>query len=218
MPLGLFAVRQVARSRTFQVSGTLVNHVETDAPVIALTFDDGPTAAHTGEVLGVLADRQVQATFFVVGEALERNPWLGAQIVAAGHELGNHSYSHAPLVGRSTAFIRAEIERTDRLIRQAGYQGEIHFRPPNGKKLIALPWTLAATGRTTIMWSLEPEAAGSADDIVARVLADARPGSIVLLHLMYESRAESRAALPAIIDGLQAQGYRLVTVSELLRE
>jgi len=218
-PAMLLATWKLSNARTWQLFGRIVDHVEAAAPVVALTFDDGPTAQFSAEVLEILRQRQVKATFFVVGEALDRNPELGRQIVADGHELGNHSYSHTRLILRPLSFIRQEIERTDHLIRQAGYQGEIQFRPPNGKKLILLPYYLATTGRNTITWTIAPESApDQADQIVARVLEQARPGSIILLHVMYESRAESRAALPGIIDGLRANGYRFVTVSELLAE
>jgi peptidoglycan-N-acetylglucosamine deacetylase len=216
-PAMLFATWHLSNARAVQLFGGIVDGVETPEPVVALTFDDGPTARFTSEVLDLLDERQVKATFFVVGRALERDPEVGRQIVDAGHELGNHSYSHTPLILRPLSSIREEIERTDGLIRQAGHQGEIYFRPPNGKKLILLPYYLAATGRKTIMWTIAPEPAPyEADVIVARVLERARPGSIILLHVMYESRVESRAALPGIIDGLQARGYRFVTLSELL--
>ena len=216
-PAMLFATWKLSNSRSVQLFGGIVDRVETSAPVVALTFDDGPTARFTSEVLDLLDQRQVKVTFFVVGRALERDLEVGRQIVAAGHELGNHTYSHTRLVFQPLSFIRQEIERTDELIRQAGHQGEIYFRPPNGKKLILLPYYLAATGRRTATWSVAPESAPyEADVIVARVLDQVRPGSIVLLHVMYESRAESRAALPGIIDGLRERGYRFVTLSELL--
>lgn len=217
VPAMLFATWKLGNSRSVQLFGGIIDRVETSAPVVALTFDDGPTAQFTSEVLDLLDQRQVQATFFVVGRALERDLEVGRQIVAAGHELGNHTYSHTRLVFQPLPLIRQEIERTDELIRQAGHQGEIYFRPPNGKKLILLPYYLAATGRRTATWSVAPESAPyEADVIVARVLDQVRPGSIVLLHVMYESRAESRAALPGIIDGLRERGYRFVTLSELL--
>jgi len=216
-PAMLFATWKLSNAHTVQLFGGIVDRVETQAPVVALTFDDGPTAQFTAEVLDILRQRQVKATFFVVGEALDRNLALGRQIVADGHELGNHSYTHTRLILQPLSFIRQEIERTDQLIRQAGYTGEIHFRPPNGKKLILLPYYLTTAGRQTITWTVAPESApDKADRIVARILEQAQPGSIILLHVMYASRAESRAALPAIIDGLQAKGYRFVTLSELL--
>jgi peptidoglycan/xylan/chitin deacetylase (PgdA/CDA1 family) len=218
--LALSAAWQLMNSRTFQLFGEIVPRVETSQPLVALTFDDGPTARYTDEVLAILREHDVKATFFVVGEALERSPAECQKLVAEGHELGNHSYSHPRLVLQPYSFIREEIEKTDALIRACGQQGEIHFRSPNGKKLILLPYYLARTGRKNIFWDVEAESyrdiAADAEQIVEHVLAETRPGSIILLHVMYESRAESRAALPGIIQGLKAKGYRFVTVSELL--
>lgn len=210
----------LSRSPTFQLFGGIVPRVETAVPVVALTFDDGPTARFTDEILTILREQEVKATFFVVGKALERNPVECQKIVAEGHELGNHSYSHQPMLLKPYAFIRQEVEQTDQLIRACGYEGDIHFRSPNGKKLVLLPYYLGRTKRKSISWDVAPEAewdsAAGADKIVAQVLEEIRPGSIILLHVMYESRAKSRMALPAIIQGLQERGYRFVTVSELL--
>lgn len=210
----------IVDSRSFQLFGTLVERVETPAPVVALTFDDGPTAAGSDSILAILARQQVRATFFFTGAELRENPGLAPRFVRAGHELGNHTFSHRRMLLRSPSFIRSEIERTDSLIRAAGHRGAIHFRPPYGKKLVGLPWHLARTGRTTIMWDVEPdsdpEVASSAPRIVDHVLERARPGSIILLHVMYPSRRESLRAVEGVIEGLRARGYRFATVSELL--
>lgn len=217
--LGLW---QVSKARTFQFFGELVARMDRADAVVALTFDDGPTPQYTEEVLALLAARDVKATFFVTGREAETNFAQTSQIVAAGHELGNHSYSHPSLLLKSPARIRDEIERTDAVIRRTGQQSPIYFRPPFGKKLFILPWYLAQTERTTIMWDVEPESyaevAQKANLIAAHVLERVQPGSIVLLHLMYDSRVESRKALPLIIDGLRARGYQFVTISELLRK
>ena len=209
-----------SKSRTLQLFGGIVPRVETSAPVVALTFDDGPSSQYTEEVLAILREHGVEATFFVNGRAVEENMDATKAIVAEGHELGNHTYSHQHMMLKSYAFTRQEIERTDRLIRQAGYEGDIHFRSPYGKKLIVLPYYLYRTGRLNIFFDVEPESypeiAADADKIVAHVLETTRPGSIILLHVMPASRAESRQALPAIIQGLQDQGYNFVTISKLL--
>jgi peptidoglycan/xylan/chitin deacetylase (PgdA/CDA1 family) len=211
---------RLANSRTHQLFGEIVPRVETDAPLVALTFDDGPTAAFTDSVLNTLREQDVPATFFVTGHELEKNPTAGRRIVAEGHELANHSYTHARMIFKPLRSIREEIERTDRLIREAGHEGVIHFRSPYGKKLILLPYYLSRTGRKNILFDVEPESyldiASDSGMIVDHVLEETRPGSIILLHVMYTSRAESRAALPRIIQELQQRGYRFVTVSELL--
>lgn len=218
----VFGLYTLSNSRTYQAFGDIAARVETDRPVIALTFDDGPTAEFTDEVLAMLDALDVKATFFVTGKEVGENPEEARAIVAAGHELGNHSYSHPRMVMKGYETYRSEVEDTDRAIRAIGYDGPIHFRPPYAKKLFGLPWYLSSTGRTTIMWDVEPETypeiAGDADAFVAHVVDEARAGSIILMHVMYESRAISREALPRIVSGLRERGFGFVTVSELLAE
>ena len=217
---GAAALWQLSRSRTFQFFGRIVPRVETAQRVVALTFDDGPTRDKTAEVLRLLREREARATFFVTGGELEQNADAGREVVAAGHELGNHSYSHERMVFVTPSFVRREVERTDELIRAAGHAGEIHFRPPYGKKLLALPLYLSRHDRKTITWDVEPESELAADAdasaITRHVIGRTRPGSIILLHVMYPSRAESMRAVPLVIEGLNLDGYRFVTVSELL--
>ena len=216
----LIALWQISRSRTFQFFGELIPRINTSQKVVALTFDDGPTVDATDQILAILAEQNIKATFFVIGADLERNLDQGRKIVAAGHELGNHSYSHERMILVTPSFVKQEIETTDKVIRDAGYQGEILFRPPYGKKLFALPYYLSKTGRKTITWDVEPESYpeidANADKITAHVLSNTRPGSIIILHVMYPNRRESMKAVKTIVEGLKSQGYSFKTVSELL--
>jgi peptidoglycan-N-acetylglucosamine deacetylase len=220
VPLLAFATDWLVNARTVQLAGEIVPRVPVDQPLVALTFDDGPTLPYTEEILAVLQERGAKATFFVIGTSLAQQPELGQRILQEGHELGNHSYSHQRMIFKSAEFIRTEIEQTDALIRQAGASGEIHFRSPFGKKFLLLPLYLNRVNRKNIFVSVEPDSyanvAASAAGIVEHVLARTQPGSIILLHAETESRGTSRQALPGILDGLQARGYRFVTVSELL--
>ena len=214
------ALWQVSKSRTFQFFGVIVPHVSTSEKVIALTFDDGPTTSGTNEILKVLDEMNVKATFFVIGAELEQNMIEGRKIVAAGHELGNHSYSHDRMILVTPSFVQQEIEKTDRLIREVGYSKEINFRPPFGKKLLALPYYLSKHGRKTIMWDVEPdslpEIARDSGKIIQETRSKVRPGSIILLHAMYPSRQPSLKAVRGMIESLKQDGYRFVTISELL--
>ena len=220
----LFGAWTYSSARTHQLFGELVHRVETPEKVVALTFDDGPTDRHTGEVLRLLEARDVRGTFFLVGEAVQRHPEAARRIVAAGHEVGNHSQTHQRMVFASPTFVAREVEATDAALRELGYDGPLHFRPPYGKKLVTLPWHLARTGRTTITWDVEPESFIPRDAPAEAPLTVAidqeggrvRPGSIVLLHVMFDARESTRQALPGIIEGLRDLGYRFVTVSELL--
>ena len=126
------------------------------------------------------------------------------------------------MVLKSARFIRREVEETDALIRSAGHSGEIYFRPPYGHKFVMLPWYLWRTGRTTVTWDIEPDSypdvASSASSIVAHVGKRVRPGSIILLHIWFPARRTSLDAVPDLIDEVEKQGFRFVTLSELLRE
>ena len=212
--------RQISRSRTFQLFGELIPRVNTTQKVVALTFDDGPTPEATDQILAILNEAQIKATFFVIGAELEQNLEQAKKIVSAGHQLGNHSYSHVRMMLVTPSFVKQEIETTDKLIRDAGYQGEIFFRPPYGKKLLALPYYLSKTGRRSVTWDVEPESYpeidANADKITEHVLSKTQPGSIIILHVMYPNRRESMKAVKKIVDGLKAQGYSFKTVSELL--
>lgn len=211
-----------SNARTTQLFGDIIARVETDKPVVALTFDDGPSVRFTTDVLTILKERDVKATFFLIGKETAENLPQARLIVDAGHEIGNHSYTHSNMAWMGPGSVKDEIERTDAAIRSAGYQGEILFRPPNGKKLVTLPWYLWQNGRKTIMWDVEPESypeiTANADAMTRYVVDNAKNGSIILLHVMYRSRDVSRQALPQIIDGLRQKGFGFVTVSELLKD
>ncbi|WP_246227154.1 polysaccharide deacetylase family protein [Propioniciclava coleopterorum] len=220
--LSLLAVGGYAlmNSRTAQVAGRLVDRVETAEKVVALTFDDGPTAADTDAILWLLAQRGVPATFYVNGGVAAANPGQLERLVAAGHELGNHTQDHKRLIFVTPDGVAAQVEPTDAAIRAAGYDGPITFRPPNAKKLVVAPVWLAQHDRTTVMWDVEAEDFGGgppqpASDIAERVLAQVRPGSIVLLH-PWNGRAATQEATGEVIDELRRRGYRFVTVSELI--
>jgi len=211
---------RVSKSRSFQLAGRLVRSVNTDQRIVALTFDDGPRPGYTEQILRVLEAFHAPATFYLTGRESEENPLLLRAIIDAGHELGNHSYSHRRLYFLSAGALAEEIERTDAAFRTAGYAGPITFRPPGCKRLLTAPLYLARHDRTTVTWDLEPDSIpGVGDDpetLASYVVDGARPGSIVLMHVMYPARAATRDALPVILEGLSSRGFRFVTVSELL--
>jgi len=208
------------KSRTVQLFGNLVSRVETSEKVVALTFDDGPTPGFTDEIISILDAYNIKATFFLVGSSIERYPEDARKLVEAGHEIGNHSYSHQVMILKRPGFVKREIETTDNLIREAGFEGPIYFRAPYGKRLFAVPFYLKRSGRVHIMWDIEPDSHGevsrSPEKIVEHVVERVRPGSIILLHPFYENRRPSLEAIPGIIEELKRKGYRFVTVSELV--
>ncbi|MCM3602138.1 polysaccharide deacetylase family protein [Robertmurraya korlensis] len=215
-----YSLFQVSKSRSFQFFGGIVEKVETEEKVVALTFDDGP-GVHTDEILSILEKEEVKATFYLTGREIEEHMEDAKKLVQAGHEIGNHTYSHKRMVLKSPSFIKNEIESTDESIRKAGYEGEITFRPPYGKKLLFLPYYLNKHDRPTILWNMEPETdpdiADDSNKITNDIVSRIEPGSIILLHVMYESRKESLNSVASTIEALKKKGYTFVTVSELLQ-
>lgn len=210
----------VSKSRSFQTAGKLVPRSDTEKKLIALTFDDGPEPVYTEQVLEVLKTHDASATFYVVGSQVKRNETQVREIVAAGDELGNHTFDHTRMYFMSDRAIARQIEDTDAALRASGYRGTITFRPPGCKRFVSTPLYLARTGRTTVTWDLEPDSipaiAGSAEAMTDYVVNNARPGSIVLMHVMYDTGNQSRRALPEILRRLSSKGYRFVTVSQLM--
>ena len=212
-----FGIVSLTNARCFQLVGEVTCRVTTDRKIVALTFDDGPTSRGVDAVLPVLERFDAKATFFLIGEDIKEAPGEAEKILAAGHELGNHSFSHVRGVGRSQKFYRQEVRRTHALLERAGAEARL-FRPPYGKRLVGLPIEVKRAGYRTIMWDVEDRAGhfddpqAYADDILGRV----RPGSIILIHPMYRGNGLERAALPLLLQGLADRGYRATSVSELL--
>jgi peptidoglycan/xylan/chitin deacetylase (PgdA/CDA1 family) len=206
----------VSKALCWQLVGQPICHVDTREKLVALTFDDGPTRDGVTYLLGQLKAHDAHATFFLIGGAVAEQPGEVRRIIAAGQEVGNHSYSHDRMWGFFPSPYETEIRRTDTLLRAEGATPTL-FRPPYGKKLTGLPIAVERTGYRTVMWDIaDPDEAKDARAYADRVLAQVRPGSIILIHAMYSSRAVARAAVPLILDGLAQRGYRAVTVSELL--
>lgn len=215
----LYALYEISKAACFQLTGTTpICRIDTREKLIALTFDDGPTPQGVDAVLPVLQRYGARATFFLVGQEMANHPGLGARLIAAGNELGNHSYTHQRMVGLFPGPYEDEIRRTDALLRKEGEAHPTFFRPPNGKKLTGLPIAVDRTGYRTITWDhVDPMTAANPQAFADIILARVQPGSIVVLHPMYRTGQVTRDALPLILEGLKARGYRAVTVGELLK-
>ncbi|KNF08942.1 peptidoglycan-N-acetylmuramic acid deacetylase PdaC [Gottschalkia purinilytica] len=214
-----FMAWKIMNSRTFQFFGGIIQKANTQEKVVALTFDDGPSEK-VDVILPILKDLDVKATFFLIGSEIERYPEEAKKLVLDGHQLGNHTYSHNRMVFKSPSYIKQEIEKTNSLIKEAGYEGVIQFRPPNGKKLIFLPYYLKQHNQKTILWDLEPNSYpdinSSSDKIAKYVIDNVKPGSIILLHPMYDEKGNTINSIKNIVEGLRSKGYTFKTVNELL--
>ncbi len=185
-----------------------------DQKQVALTFDDGPHPTITPLVLDELRSRGVKATFFVIGDRVKAYPWVLRQIVAEGHEIGNHTYSHRLLTAMSTDLIRREIGETQAAIRNAiGYETRL-FRPPYGAFRPSANAILREYGLNVIRWSVDPRDWRNRDALLIsnHVTHQSKNGAIILCHDIHRATLH---ALPAILDTLIAEGYVFKTVGEL---
>jgi peptidoglycan/xylan/chitin deacetylase (PgdA/CDA1 family) len=181
-----------------------------EVPCVALTFDDGP-GAHTERLLATLAHYQARSTFFVIGQKVADNPQIVRAQVAAGHEIGNHTWSHPDLTQLAPDEVSDQINLADQAIEAAVGFRPTYVRPPFG----ALnPSVRATVDRPLILWSVDPRDWECLDtDVVAsHVLENVRPGDVVLMHDIHRTTVD---AVPRILDALAGRGYHFVTVSEL---
>lgn len=183
-----------------------------DEKLIAITFDDGPRRETTERLLDGLRERGAQATFFVIGRQIQENQDLVERMQAEGHQVGSHTWSHTRLTGVSADTLRQEVGRTEEALEDLLGPGSYWLRPPYGavdaadRDLIQTPM---------IKWSIDPRDWEKLDtaQVTAAVLKAAAPNQIILLHDIYPTSVD--AAL-AVVDALQEEGYRFVTVEELL--
>lgn len=188
---------------------------------VALTFDDGPDPEFTPRVIDLLDRAGVRGTFFLIGERAARAPRVVGAMAAGGHEIGNHTWSHANLWACGPRRTASEVGRAhDLLARLCGRPPRL-FRPPWGAVNLAMFPALRRLGARCVFWSVQPEglrAVGAAAQ-AARVVRRAYPGAIVDLHdAEGAAQAPERLleALPPMIVGLRERGFEFATVGELL--
>lgn len=190
--------------------------VNTDQMVLAMTFDDGPHPTNTPRLLDILKQRNIKATFFVVGRSAKTYPQIVRRIVEEGHEIGNHTWSHASLTSRSDEQIRKELQTTeDALVAAAGYRPHI-VRPPYGAVNTRIKQLMFADfGYANIMWSVDPQdwRRPGVSVVTNRLVNGAHKGAILLAHDIHAPTIE---AMPSTLDQLLTKGYQFVTVSQLM--
>ena len=179
---------------------------------VAISFDDGPGATTTPQLLQILKEKNVHATFFVLGENTVQHPDIVKQTAEAGHEIGNHTYDHQDLATLSAQSITEEVTKTDTEIKKATGKTPTFVRPPYG--------SITSVGASVIQqpiieWSVDSEdwKTRNPDLILQKIQATVYDGAIILFHDIYP---ETIRAVPQVIDYLQEQGYRITTVGDLL--
>lgn len=204
---------KIAAVQTIAGEGMLqLVEAQLEAPEIALTFDDGPSAQYSSILLDGLKERGVQASFFLVGRNIEGNEELVKRMYEEGHLIGNHTYNHVQLNKMSRTDAKAEIEKTGNTIFEITGSYPVYVRPPFGEwredlgialELLNVSWNI-----DTLDWKTQ-----DVEQTIQVVKHQVRDGSIILMHEGYETSVE--AALK-IIDLLQKEGYKFVTVDRLL--
>ena len=179
---------------------------------VALTFDDGPSGRFTGRLLDGLEERGVQATFLLCGYRLETYRTLAQKIYDSGHEIGLHGYTHRDMTTLSKQELLKEIEDTRKLLPEGCEP--VFLRPPGGSESKQVEQVAKQAGLSILHWSVDPRdwAVHDALTVEAAVVSQVRDGDVILLHDLSHSSVD--AAL-AIVDRLQEDGFRFVTVSQL---
>lgn len=222
MTAGLFLTLSAVLPEN-DVFGRVFSNTQTTQKVVALTFDDGPNPPYTEQMLDVLKDKHVSATFFLIGQNVDKHPELVKRIAAEGHELGNHTYHHIDLLKADRKVIADEIDRTNQAIFTASGIKPHLMRPPHGFRDPVVMEMMAERGLKVVEWSvmsrdwLNP----GVDAIVERTVSKVKNGSIILLHdgdgvTSQDSRVQTIEATRRIIEILSAQGYKFVTIDEIL--
>jgi len=217
LAVGLVCSLMYEATMVFDDKSRVIKSIPTTHKVIALTIDDGPHYKTTPELLAVLREKQVKATFFVLGANAEAHPEIVTQTVADGHEIASHAYSHKRINKLMPAEVVAEFKRFESIIERLAPKPSF-FRPPDGAYNDEIVALARECGYTTVLWSID---AGDwrrppVEQVVRAVLDNVKPGGIILMHDgQYPLPTAQAAAI--IIDKLHSQGYQLVTMSELMQ-
>nr|WP_238600160.1 polysaccharide deacetylase family protein [Lysinibacillus tabacifolii] len=202
----------------YEQAGQILWEIKTNEKIIALTFDDGPHKKYTPEILDVLDKYNAKSTFFIVGENAEKNPAVIQRMYEEGHELAIHTYTH-PLRTTIPNLLK-EIKQTHETIYGISGYSPTLFRPVEGQYTDGMIDAVAKEGYKVVMWSWHQDTmdwkSPGVNKIVNTVLKGAKEGNIVLFHDGGGDRGQTVKALEKILPELEKQGYKFVTVSELL--
>lgn len=204
--------------KQFQGATLTEVNLKTAQDTVALTFDDGPWRRTTDQVLDILKQEDVKATFFWVGQAIQNEEETARRVVNEGHAIGNHTWHHL-YHNMSPAEAAAEIDTTSRIIYETTGARTALFRPPGGYLTNGLADYAKGQGQTVINWSVsssDTDPSIKSRELAKNVLSTVHPGSIILMHDGGGDRSATVEALPTIIHGLKAKGYRMVTLPQLL--
>lgn len=198
---------------------TFLSSLPTQKKIIALTFDDGPDSRSTIKVLDILELYNIPATFFVIGQNIDKHREVIYRAIKNGHQIANHSWSHIRPTSVSTSELIGEVEKTQKKLQEMGITTKI-FRPPYGLVTPQQMEALKALGYKTVIWSIDSMDwyTSNPQEIIQCVLSNVHPGAIILMHCAGgpDNRNGTIEALPLIISALKKEGYQFVTIQQLI--
>ncbi|WP_405107646.1 polysaccharide deacetylase family protein [Paenibacillus sp. FSL K6-1217] len=205
----------------YEERGDMIWEVRTSQKVIALTFDDGPDPLETDSILEVLHEYHAKCTFFAIGKRIAAYPDVARRVINEGHELANHTYNHVyfkkPVSGEQ---IQKELALTEKEIMKISGRHSSLFRPPGGMYDETLIDVSNSMGLKPVLWSWHQDTRDwnrpGVWNISSRVIRNAKSGDIVLFHDHVHGPSQTKEALKIILPELEKQGFRFVTVSELI--
>jgi len=202
----------------YEETGSIIWDIQTEEKVVVLTFDDGPHPKYTEQILNLLEQYDAKGTFFVVGQQAKKSPEIILRIHEDGHELANHTYTHPYTT--SVPQILEEIKQTNDLIFSITGFSPYLFRPVEGYYTDAMVEAVAKEGFKMVMWSWHQDTEDwknpGVNTIVSRVLSGIQEGNVILFHDGGGNRKQTVKSLERILPELQKQGFRFITISELL--
>ncbi|MDD5085695.1 MAG: polysaccharide deacetylase family protein [Candidatus Omnitrophica bacterium] len=202
-----------------------VYHVERPDKVVAITFDDGPSPVWTPKILNELKQANIKATFFMLGMHVEKYPEIARQVAEEGHEIGNHSYDHHGLIYYTNEELETEVNRAEKVIKDATGVKTIYFRPPKAWVTDSEKNKLKEMGYKVVLWSLNSKDWVTFDNkyMIKYILNNIRPGDIILFHdsggvfsTEGGDRHETVLTIQRLAEKLREKGYKFVTITELL--
>lgn len=220
-PSHAFARSDIKDRQYHEQKGDMIWEVPVRQKVIALTFDDGPDPTDTAEILDVLEEYNAKCTFFAIGKKIAAYPEIAGRVISEGHELANHTYNHVyfkrPI---SVEQAMKELKQTeDEIVKVTGRHSSL-FRPPGGMYDETLVNVSNLMGLKPVLWSWHQDTRDwnrpGVWNISNKVIKNAHNGDIVLFHDYVHGQSQTREALQIILPALEKQGYRFVTVSELI--
>ncbi len=196
-----------------------LTHVVTNKKMVAVTFDDGPSPQYTPMILKVLSQYHAHGTFFVLGHEAQRFPQLVSEITRQGSVIANHGWNHLNLHRMGALSLWNDAAKTTHYIESLGGHVAPFYRPPYGMISAALLKTFSEHGYTVVLWSIDTRdwARPGVGSIVNKVATQVKPGSIILLHDGGGNRSQTLTALNAILEQLTQMGYKMVTLSALVK-